>query len=421
MHPRQTAVVVLAGALMALDGYDVLSISFASPLLAREWAINPAALGFVLSMELVGMVVGGLSLGAMADRFGRRPIVLLCLGIMALGMGTAALAANVTELSAIRLLTGVGIGGMLALASTLVAESTNLAQRSFAIAAMAAGYPVGAVLGGSIASLLLAWTGDWRAVFLLGAGASLGLIPLVFWLVPETVHHLARRRDIARVNRTLARFGKAPVLGIAPSNTHGGSRANWNAALRPPLFATTLRLILIYFAEMLTFYFLVKWTPKYVVDLGFDSAVGSGVLVWVNVGGLIGAVLVSLATRWVGVRRLVSLAMLGGAASVAMVGQVGPHLLALSLWSAAAGFFCNAGIAGLYAILTQAFPSDSRATGIGLVTGAGRFGAVVGPIIPGYLFAAGWPLAWVAPVMALGSILAASILLGLPRQRKASA
>ena len=168
MGRLQIAAIILCILLNALDGFDVLAISFASPGIAAEWGVDRAALGIVLSMELIGMAVGSILLGGLADRAGRRPTILLCLVIMAAGMFGATLATSVTSLSAIRLITGLGIGGMLACTNAMVAELANARARSLAVAVMAAGYPIGAILGGSIASMLLV-SGGWRDVFLFGA------------------------------------------------------------------------------------------------------------------------------------------------------------------------------------------------------------------------------------------------------------
>ena len=139
MHYRQVLTVATATALNALDGFDVLSISFASPGIAHDWGITRAALGVVLSMELIGMGIGAFLLGNLADRIGRRPTILTCLVIMGIGMGLASIADNVMMLSLFRLFTGLGIGGMLAATGAIVAECSNARRRNLAVAIMAGG------------------------------------------------------------------------------------------------------------------------------------------------------------------------------------------------------------------------------------------------------------------------------------------
>src|SRR5262249_54943458 len=134
--------------LNALDGFDVLSISFASPRIARDWGLDKAFLGWVLSMELLGMAAGSLLLGGVADKIGRRPTILGCLVAMAAGMFGAAYAHGVSDLLPWRLLTGLGIGGTLAAINAAAAEVSNKSWRRFAMALMGIGYPLGGGGGG---------------------------------------------------------------------------------------------------------------------------------------------------------------------------------------------------------------------------------------------------------------------------------
>ena len=178
MTKWQISAITLCILLVSLDGFDVLSISFAAPGIAREWGIDRAALGIVLSMELIGMGVGAFILGNLADRIGRRPTILLSLVMMSVGMYLASVAPSVMTLSGIRLFTGLGIGGILASVNAMAAEFSNARCRSLSVSLMAAGYPLGVILGGSIASLLLT-SFDWRAVFVFGAMVTLICLPLV--------------------------------------------------------------------------------------------------------------------------------------------------------------------------------------------------------------------------------------------------
>lgn len=414
MRRAQFVAVAICVALTALDGFDVLSISFASPGIAAEWGIDRAMLGIVLSMELIGMSAGSIFVGSLADRVGRRPVALGCLVVMAIGMGLATTASDVTQLSAFRLITGVGIGGLLAAGNAMAAEFSNARQRNLAVALMAAGYPLGAIVGGSIASRLLA-DGSWRSVFAFGALVSAAFIPIVWFLIPETIAYLAHRRPanvVERVNAVLRRLGHATVTAL-PEPSPDAPRARLVELFTPGLARTTVLLTLAYFAHLMTFYFILKWIPKIVVDMGFAPSLAGGVLVWANVGGLIGALTLSALTQRVGVRPLVIAAMLLAAVMVTVFGQGQPDLARLSLIAGVAGMFTNAAIVGLYAMVAQSYPTAVRAGGTGFIIGVGRGGAALGPIVAGFLFARGAGLSTVAMVMALGSLLAALALLAL--------
>lgn len=414
MSRFQWRVVAIMVGLNALDGFDVLSISFASPGIAKAWSIDRAALGLVLSMELIGMAVGSLALGRMADRLGRRATILSCLGVMAVGMLGASSASGVVILSAWRLLTGLGIGGMLAATNAAVAEVSNTARRPFAVVVMAAGYPVGTIVGGSISAYLLR-SFEWPAVFQFGAVATLCFVPIVLFGAPESIAFLMYRRPtdaLARINATLARMRHAPVDMLPPVAAE--ERAQPVSALfAPGLVAVTLLLTIAYLAHIMTFYFILKWIPKIVVDMGFAPSSAAGVLVWSSVGGLIGSVLLGLLTGRVRLLTLTIGAMILSIVMVVAFGQGQKGLGALSLVAAAAGFFTNAGVVGLYALVAQAFPASLRATATGFVIGIGRGGSALAPALAGSLFAAGFGLPAVAGLMSIGSLIAAIALVAL--------
>ena len=414
MSPFQWGVVAIMVGLNALDGFDVLSISFASPGIAKAWGVDRAALGLVLSMELIGMAAGSLVLGRLADRVGRRSTILACLGVMATGMLGASSATGVAMLSGWRLLTGLGIGGMLATTNAAVAEVANVQRRPLCVVLMAAGYPVGTIIGGSISAVLLKMF-DWPAVFMFGAFATMCFVPLVLLGSPESIAFLLQKRPanaLELVNATLRRMHHAPIASLPPLGAEAAAQPV-SAMFSPALLPATLLLTLAYLSHIMTFYFILKWIPKIVVDMGFAPSAAAGVLVWASVGGLTGSVLLGVLS---GRARLLTLsvgAMLASVAFVIVFGQGQKGLTDLSLIASAAGFFTNAGVVGLYALVAQSFPTSLRATSTGFVIGIGRGGSALAPALAGYLFSAGFGLPTVATLMALGSLIGAAALLAL--------
>src|SRR5678816_2910056 len=205
MTIAQVLVVGVTVLLNAMDGFDILSIAFASNGIAAEWKVTTQALGIVLSMELIGMAVGSVLLGGLADRIGRRPTLLGCLVTMAFGMFMANTAGSPVQLSIWRVVTGLGIGGMLSCTNAVVAEFSNKKWKSLCISIMVIGYPLGGGIGGLWASGLINAYG-WRAVFYLGAGLTALLLPLAFFFVPESVHWLSRKQPanaLAKINASL--------------------------------------------------------------------------------------------------------------------------------------------------------------------------------------------------------------------------
>jgi benzoate transport len=404
--------------LNALDGFDVLSISFAAPGIADEWGIDRGALGIVLSMELIGMAIGSVVLGSVADVIGRRPTILACLAVMAAGMGLAATASGIEILSVYRFATGLGIGGVLAATNAMVAEYSNAKRKSLCVTIMAAGYPIGAIIGGTIASMLLSHF-DWRAVFIFGSSATLVFIPVIWFFLPESIEFLAQKRPagaLERINSTLKRMGHETVSEMPPAKI-SPPKIGVGRLFGPDLARTTTILTFAYFAHIMTFYFYLKWIPKIVVDMGFAPSLAGSVLVWANVGGASGAIVLGLLTQRFGTRGLVIGSMLFGGALVTLFGSGQSELMQLSIIAGVAGFFTNAAIVGLYALFAHAFPTEVRAGGTGFVIGVGRGGAALGPIIAGFLFESGYGLPMVAVCMALGSIFAAGALAILPGRR----
>ena len=415
MSRAQLIAVIITIALNALDGFDVLAISFASPGIAAEWGIDRAALGFVLSMELIGMAIGSVVLGGVTDRIGRRPMILMCLCVMSFGMFMVTTTSSIAALSAWRIFTGLGIGGMLAATNATVAEYANAKSRNLCVALMAIGYPIGAVLGGMVAAQLLKGS-DWRAVFYFGGFVTLTFLPIVWFLLPETIPFLCQRRPagaLERINRGLARMGHAAVAVLPPVSV-SDARQSIGDILKRPLLATTLLVTLAYFTHIATFYFILKWVPKIVVDMGFAPSSAAGVLVWANVGGATGGALLGLLATRLPLRPLTIAALVGSVLMVSWFGRGQSDLVQLTLVVGIAGFFTNAGVVGLYAIFAQAFPTHVRATGTGFAIGVGRGGAALSPMLAGILFQSGLGLQGVAFVMAAGAAIAAVAILLLP-------
>jgi len=403
----QVAAVAMTIFLNALDGFDVMSISFAAPGIAREWSLAQDVLGWILSMELIGMAVGSVMLGSLADRIGRKPTIMGCLVAMALGMALAGQAQDVLQLSLCRLATGLGIGGMLAALNATVAEFSNARYRNLVLPLMVIGYPLGGFLGGLVASGLIAG-GNWRAVFHLGAGLTALAIPLTFLLIPESPGWLAARRPaeaLGRVNLILARF-RLPLLDGLPEPLADQAKASIAAIFSPPYLRRTVLLTLAYLTHVTAYYYFVKWIPKIVVDLGFEPGAGAGVLTQAMLGGAVGGGILGLLALRTGMRKATLVALAGACIMLNLFGRGEPGLAMLGLVAAGTAFFSNAAAVGFYALLAMAYPPHLRATGTGFGIGFGRAGSALGPAMAGMLFAGGLDLGAVSLIISLGSLLA---------------
>ncbi|PJG44986.1 hypothetical protein CAF53_26285 [Sphingobium sp. LB126] len=411
MRRMQKVAVAITIVLNALDGIDVMSISFAGPGLSAEWGIDRSVLGIVLAMELLGMAAGSILFGGVADRIGRRPMILISLLAMSAGMLLCATAGGVVDLSVYRVLVGLGMGGMLSSINAMAAEYANDPRRDLCVALMGIGYPLGAVLGG-VAAVLLLQHGDWRSVFLFGGVAAAILIPVVVLWLPESLHFICKRRQpdaLERANAILTRMGHPNAAELPAAQTK--PRSGYSDILQSGSVRMMITFAAIYFLHMTTFYFILKWVPKIVVDMGFVESSAAGVLVWANVGGIVGGAIVGLLAQRFGLRRMVVAMLIGSTMAVIFFGRSEADLILMTVIVTLAGFFSTGGLIGMYAIIARAFPTQTRATSTGFVAGVGRGGAVIAPIVAGYLFTNGIGLSSVAALMGAGSAIGAILLL----------
>jgi len=404
----QLFAIIICISLNALDGFDVLAISFASPGIAAEWGIDRAALGVVLAMELIGMAIGSIALGGAADKYGRKPTIQACLLLMTFGMFAASQVASINELLLVRFVTGLGIGGMLASTNAMVAEFSNAKHRHLCVILMATGYPMGAVLGGMVASdLLEVYT--WRSVFVFGGGVTAAFLFIVAFWLPESVMYLGNKQGknaLEKINKTLAKM-KKPLLEKLPEPVHTVKSSSFAKLFSPKLRRLTILLIIAYFAQIMTFYFILKWIPKIVVDMDFHPSQAGQILVWANVGGAAGAILLGLFTQKMDLRKLLIPVLITSFIMVSVFGIGYSSLTTLAIVSAATGFFTNSGVVGLYGLMAKTFTSDVRASGTGVVIGLGRGGAALSPIVGGMLFTSGVTLQGVAMILGSGALVAA--------------
>ncbi|MES2604837.1 MAG: MFS transporter [Pseudomonadota bacterium] len=424
MTTMQYVIVVITVLLNAMDGFDVLAISTSAPGILGEFGINRAQLGWVLNMELIGMAIGSIFLGGVADKIGRRNMALGCLVVMASGMFLATTASTVTMLMIFRVYTGLGIGGMLSTTNAVVAEFSNNKHRAMCISMMVIGYPLGGIVCGEVGKALLDTTAtNWRVMFTAGAIFSGLMLPVVFFLMPESVHWLSRKQPenaLARINAALVKIGHQAVAAL-PILTADVRKKSVADIFSPQLLPTTLLCTLAYFFHIITFYYVLKWTPTIVTLMGIGANTASGVLTWANVGGALGGALFGVATIKMGVKPLTIGILVLTMAGVMLFGRSAAEVGELSMLAAFAGFFGNAGVSGLYTIIAYAFPTHVRATGTGFVIGVGRGGAVLAPWLAGYLLQRGQDagtdlgvlLADVGMVMGIGSLLGAIVLIFL--------
>ncbi|WP_375392798.1 MFS transporter [uncultured Sphingomonas sp.] len=411
MSRFQWMAVAITVALCALDGFDVLAITFAAPAIAAGWGITKAGLGWVFSAGLLGMAGGSFFLAPLADVIGRRPLVLVSLAIMAVGSFVAASAGGIPLLLTARLCTGVGVGAMIATINPLGAEYANERRREVALSVLNIGYPLGGVVGGFVAALLLPHLG-WRAIFLTGGVLDVTMFVVAIALLPEPLAFLlARPRpgSLARANAYLRRCGHAPVTELPPAALR--QAAPTIQLFRGGMAALTLQVTAIYLLYVISMFFMQNWLPTLVTDRGYTPAQGATVSMLMSIGGIAGGLFVGAAAGRLGLKAVVVGAMLLAACFIAVFGLTPRDLLLLSVGAVVVGVALFGGMIGLYSVISRTFPVGMRASGTGLVIGIGRLGSVTSPIVAGALFTAGLAAGAVSAVMAVPALVAGILLL----------
>jgi benzoate transport len=405
-----------------LDGFDVLVMSFTGKTILTEWGLSSAQLGLLLSAGLAGMAAGSMVLAPWADRIGRRPMILLCLSIASASMLLSSVSQSATQLGLLRIVTGIGIGGILASSNVIASEYASRRWRGLAVSLNSTGYALGATVGGLIAIVLLAGLG-WRSVFLFGGLATAAGIPLVFLFLPESLDFLISRRParaLDRANKLTRKLG-LPALDHLPQppEVPASIGAGFRHLLSPRLRRPTIVLWATFFLVMAGFYFVTSWTPTLLTEAGLSASQGLTGGTLLNLGGIFGAALLgALAVRFA-LRSVLIAYVLTTAVMLAVFVVSTSSLTAAFVLGAAIGLFVNGCVAGLYALTPAVYDAGVRTTGVGTAIGIGRVGAIAAPAAAGALLDAGWsPQNLYLAVAAL--FVAAAVLLALVQPERAT-
>ncbi|MFD6288458.1 MFS transporter [Streptomyces sp. NPDC060205] len=391
MSRVQIQAVVLCLGMNLLDGFDLLATSFVGPAITREWGLSPSQVGVLLSSGLAGMAVGALFLAPLADRVGRRRLTLTGLAMASVGMLGAALSQNFGQLLACRLVTGAAVGVMAASLPVLASEYANHRRRGLVVALITTGYGLGAVAAGLATSFLLNPYG-WRSVFVFGGVATAALFALGLRFLPESMDYLiaCRPRDaMTRLNRILGSMGHSPVDELPQKDTVS-RKAAVASLFRGHNALRTVLIWVAFTAAMTAFYFASSWTPTLLLKAGMSNQQGINGGVLFSLGGVIGAVSLGVLVSRFEPRRLTAAYFFVAAIALVLfsmtLGSLGGALVVAVL----VGFLLNGSVSGINVIIPTLYPAGSRATALGMAVAVSRLGAVLAPLLAGFLLDAGW-------------------------------
>jgi AAHS family 4-hydroxybenzoate transporter-like MFS transporter len=388
----QTGVIALCALTLIMDGFDVQAMGYVAPSIIQEWGVPNSVLGPVFSAALVGVLIGSLLFSMLADRIGRRPVLIGATFYFALMTLVTARASSVEQLLVIRFVAGIGLGGIMPQAMALAGEYSPRRLRAPVMALIQGGFTAGAAFGGFIAAGIIPAFG-WPAVFYFGGAVPLALGVAMIFLLPESLQFLVLKgKRPERVRAWVARID--PDAPTGPETTYFVQETRRTGVPAVHLFregrtTTTLLLWVVNFMNLLDLYFLSSWLPTVVRDLGYSTRTAVLVGTSVQVGGVLGTIVISWWITRVGFKALAAYLAVGWLA-VALIGQPGLSLPLLFAVVVVAGWCIIGGQPAVGALAGVYYPTDLRSTGIGWGLGIGRIGAIVGPVVGGQLMALRW-------------------------------
>ena len=385
--------ILLCGFIAMLDGFDTQCIAFVAPVLAKEWSISAGLFGPVFAAGLMGIMAGQFIFGPASDKFGRRPVILVCMIIFGVLTLATAYATDLKTLLFLRFLAGIGLGGATPNIIALTSEYAPARSRATMITVMFGGFPFGAAIGGLISSQLIPVYG-WESVFYLGGIAPLVFFFIVVWRLPESVFHLvdsgAAGKKIAKaLNRAVPRADAKPEDKFS-RNEVVEKKFSLIEIFTDGRAVTTLLLWSAYFVSLLMIYFLMSWLPLVLNNAG--HSIGRSIIsaVFLNVGGMAGGIILGRFIDKLNPFTVLAIAYSLAGAFIVSIGFLGFSTTLLMGAVFAAGFFVIGGQTAMNAAAASIYPSRMRSTGIGAALAIGRAGSIVGPVVGGMLLEAKW-------------------------------
>jgi AAHS family 4-hydroxybenzoate transporter-like MFS transporter len=385
----QKLIITLCGAVAFLDGFDAQAIGYVAPALIEAHILKPPQLGPLFSIGLVGLMLGALFIAPLADRIGRRPVILgstLLFGLFSLA---TAWATNIDQFMVLRFLTGLGLGACMPNAISLTSEYAPARSRSLMVMVMFNGFTLGSLVGGLVSAQMVPTYG-WSWVFLVGGALPLIMVPVLFFLLPESLRYLvASKSSTDKIAKLVGRV--MPGLE-ADADTRfvvseeSTKRMSVRQLLSDGRAKRTILLWVVFFMSLLDVYLLVNWLPTLMKAVGAPLRIAILIGAILQLGGLLGAVPLGYILDRFGPRKTMGSAYLLGAGAIALIGVFASNSIPLTV---VVVFLAGLGIIGgqtaANAVAATSYPTEIRSTGVGWALGVGRVGSIVGPLLAGVL------------------------------------
>ncbi|WP_440061516.1 MFS transporter [Pseudomonas syringae] len=411
----QWRIVALCFLIVFLDGLDTAAMGFIAPALSQDWGIDRASLGPVMSAALIGMVFGALGSGPLADRFGRKVVLVVAVFLFGIFSLASAYSSNIDQLLVLRLLTGLGLGAAMPNATTLLSEYTPERLKSLLVTSMFCGFNLGMACGGFVSAKLIPSMG-WRSLLMLG-----GILPLVLavvlmvWL-PESARFLVvRNRGAEQIRKVLAPIAPKAVAGVTaftvPEQKTVSSRNVLKVIFSGTYSAGTLLLWLTYFMGLVIVYLLTSWLPTLMRDSGASMEQSAFIGALFQFGGVLSAVGVGWAMDRYNPHKVIGFAYALAGVFAYLVGQSLGNVAVLATLVLLAGMCINGAQSAMPSLAARFYPTQGRATGVSWMLGIGRFGAILGAWAGATLLGLGWNFEQVLTALVIPAALAALAIL----------
>lgn len=378
--------------IILFDGYDLAINGVVLPLLMDEWGLSAVQAGMLASTALAGMMFGAMIFGSLADKIGRKKVIMICIVLFSGLTFAGGFASNPTEFGILRFLAGLGIGGVMPNLVALTSEYAPKNMRSTLVTTMFSGYAVGGVM----AALLGAWltpSFGWEIMFFI-AGIPLLLLPIIWKFLPESLMFIVKENQQEQARPIMARL--APEVQISNETKFElhqvdvPEAANVVSLFKRGRALNTLLFWLAFFTCLLTMYALSSWLPKLMMAAGYSMDNSLMFMMVMNVGAVVGIVGGGiLADRFHLKPVLMFLGIMGAIVMSLMGFQSNQFLLYILVFLAGAASIGSQML--LYSYVAQYYPLAVRSTGIGWSSAIGRMGAIVGPILIGGLLGMNLP------------------------------
>jgi MFS transporter, AAHS family, 4-hydroxybenzoate transporter len=391
--PLQIRVFLLCMICLIMDGFDVQAMGYVAPAVVADWGVPRALLGGVFAAANFGVLIGSLVFSMVADKIGRRPVLIgatLFFSVMAIA---TAFAQNVPQLLWLRFIAGIGMGCIMPNATALIGEFSPKRSRVTFMMCITVGFTAGAALAG-VVSLWMIPAFGWRSVFVFGGAVPLVIALLMIWGLPESLQFLAVS---GRNRETLARWLKKldPTLRIDAATEFVANEERGSGVPAVHLFrngrgVVTVLLWVVNFMNLLVLYSISNWLPTVVTSMGYNAQIAVWMGLWLQVGGTLGAFGLAWLIARGGFLPMLTATFAVATVSIALIGQPGLALIPLGIIVFVAGWAVIGGQPGINALSATFYPTHLRSTGLGWGLGVGRIGAIVGPYIGGMLIGLNW-------------------------------